>query len=123
MEIEGRIILIRDTQQVSDRFRKREFVIEDSAEPEHPQVIQFELAQDRCDLIDGYSVGQTVNVHFNIRGRKWSAPAGDKYFVSLNAWRLQKVDFAPAGIPDEPPPLDAAQEIPKDAGIDNNIPL
>ena len=117
MDITGKIILIGATQQVSDRFKKREFVIEVAENPQYPELIQFELKQDRVQLLDGYQAGQTVQVWFDIGGRKWAGPQGDKYFVSLNAWRLQSVEGTSNPIPDEPPPLTAAQEIPKDSDI------
>ena len=48
MQIEGELIEIFDTEQVSDRFRKREFVVEYATNPDYPQFIKFELVQDRC---------------------------------------------------------------------------
>mgnify|MGYP003329469098 CR=1 FL=1 len=48
MQIEGELIEIYDTEQVSERFRKREFVVEYTTNPDYPQFIKFELVQDRC---------------------------------------------------------------------------
>ena len=106
MDLTGKIIVIGDEKQISDRFKKRTFVIEAAENPEYPEQIEFELKQDRTGLIDGYSVGQTVKVFFNITGRKWESPQGDRYFIGLNAWRLSKVDQAASPIPDEPPPAE-----------------
>ena len=90
-DLKGTIKAIKDTQQVSDKFRKREFVVSDN-DAQYPQVIQFELTQDRCSAIDGYNVGDEVQVTFNIRGREWTSPQGEvKYFVSLNAWKIDRL--------------------------------
>ncbi|MEO1301067.1 MAG: DUF3127 domain-containing protein, partial [Bacteroidota bacterium] len=36
-----------------------------------------------------FQVGQNVEVHFNLKGRKWTSPAGEiRYFNTLQAWRL-----------------------------------
>ncbi len=89
MEIKGVIKKISETVQISDRFRKREFVLEYSSNPDYPQPIQLELVQDRCELLDEFKEGQEVEVHFDLRGREWTSPQGQvKYFNSLQAWRL-----------------------------------
>lgn len=89
MNIKGKIIEIFDTQQVTDKFQKREFVIEFAENPQYPEFIKFELTQDRCDLIDSFNKGDEIDVFFNIRGRKWTDPQGqEKYFNSLQAWRI-----------------------------------
>lgn len=51
-EINGKMILKEETQQISDRFKK-EFVIEVENErnSEWNDFIKFQLTQDRCDLL------------------------------------------------------------------------
>lgn len=90
MKITGRITEIKESQQVSESFKKRNFVIEYTENPQYPEYISFELIQDRCDLLDNFQVGQDVEVSFNLRGRKWVNPEGEtKYFNSLQAWRIE----------------------------------
>ena len=89
MEIKGIIKKISETVQISDRFRKREFVVEYSNNPDYPQPLQFAMVQDRCELLDSFQEGQEVEVHFDLRGREWTNPQGQvKYFNSLQAWKL-----------------------------------
>ena len=89
MEIKGIIKKISETVQISDRFRKREFVVEYANNPDYPQPLQFELVQARCELLDSFQEGQEVEVHFELRGREWTSPQGQvKYFNSLQAWKL-----------------------------------
>jgi len=89
MEIKGKIKKISETAQISERFRKREFVVEYGSNPDYPQLIQFEMVQDRCELLDPFEVGQYVEVFFDLRGREWTNPQGEvKYFNSLQAWKL-----------------------------------
>ncbi|TDG93068.1 DUF3127 domain-containing protein [Cardinium endosymbiont of Culicoides punctatus] len=91
MNITGKIFEINAPQQVSDSFRKRLFVIEHTENPQYPEYVSFELIQDKCDLLDEFSEGDEVTVHFNLRGRKWTNPEGVvKYFNSLQAWRLER---------------------------------
>ena len=75
--------------QISERFRKREFVVEYASNPDYPQPLQFEMVQDRCELLDSFEVGQEVEIFFDLRGREWTNPQGQvKYFNSLQAWKL-----------------------------------
>ena len=92
MKIIGKIADIKESQQVSDSFKKRTFVVEYIENPQYPYAehISFELIQDRCELLDTFQVGQEVEVSFNLKGRKWLSPEGDtKYFNSLQAWRIE----------------------------------
>ncbi|HEU4716645.1 MAG TPA: DUF3127 domain-containing protein [Bacteroidia bacterium] len=78
-------------QQVSERFRKRDFVITDNSS-QYPQVISFQLVQDRCSLIDPFNAGDEIRVFFNLRGREWKSPQGDtRYFNTLEAWKIEGV--------------------------------
>ena len=89
MEIKGRIKKISETVQISERFRKREFVVEYASNPDYPQPLQFEMVQDRCELLDSFQEGQQVEISFDLRGREWTNPQGQvKYFNSLQAWKL-----------------------------------
>lgn len=91
MNVKGKIVEKYDTQNVTDSFRKREFVIEYAENPQYPEFVKFELIQANCDQLDGFNVGQEVNISFNLKGRKWTDPKGEvKYFNSLQAWRLEK---------------------------------
>jgi len=110
LALEGQIIEIFEQQQITDTFTKREFVIE--TDDQYPQMVKFELVQSKCDLIDDHKKGESVKVHFNVRGRKWTSPKGDdKYFVSLNAWRIEGQSAAtesnvPPPTEDDVPPVD-----------------
>ncbi len=102
-ELKGLLKVKNETQQVSDKFKKREFVITDNSS-QYPQQILFQLTQDRCGLLDGFNEGEELKVNFNIRGREWTSPSGDvKYFVSLDVWRIEKEATAP--IANTPPPV------------------
>lgn len=89
MELTGKLKVIGDAQQVSDKFKKREFVLTDDSS-EYPQHISFVLTQDKCGLLDNSKVGDKMTVHFNLRGREWNSPKGEtKYFNTLEVWRIQ----------------------------------
>jgi len=103
IEISGKLHVIGEAQQVTERFRKREFVLELSENSRFPQFVLFQLTGDRCERIDEFGVGDEVRVEFSLRGREWTSPRGEvKYFNSLDVWNIE-----PAGGDqsrgDEPP--------------------
>ncbi|PWI29758.1 hypothetical protein DI383_08340 [Flavobacteriaceae bacterium LYZ1037] len=89
MEITGKIKVLFDTQTIGDKgFRKREVVV--STQEQYPQHILVEFIQDKCDLLDGYVVGQEVKIDLNLRGREWINPEGvAKYFNAIQGWRIE----------------------------------
>lgn len=84
-EIEGKLHRKFDIESKTSSFQAREFVIE-IADGNYSQLIKFQLVQDRCALLDNYQEGETIKVHFDLRGREWQG----KYFTNLNAWKVEK---------------------------------
>lgn len=94
-EINGRLAERFETQKVSDRFQKREFVLEIKSTSntgyEFVDLIKFQATQDRCSMLDQFSIDDEVKVSFNLRGRKWEKDGQVSYFTNLEAWRVEKV--------------------------------
>jgi len=93
--LKGELKVIGDVQQISDSFKKREFVVVDSSS-KYEQTISLQAVQDRTELLDKLKVGDNVEVTFFLRGREWTNPKGGevKYFNSLDAWKIEKLDQA-----------------------------
>jgi hypothetical protein len=88
--LKGELKVISPTQQVSDSFKKREFVVVD-ASGQYAQTSQFQAVQDRCELLDRFKVGDSVEVTFFLRGREWTNPKDGqvRFFNSLDAWKVE----------------------------------
>jgi len=83
-----------DEQVVSEKFKKRDFVVTDNSS-QYPQHVSFQLTQDRNSLIEPFQVGQEVKVSFNLRGREWNSPQGEvKYFNTIEAWKVENAGVA-----------------------------
>lgn len=94
-EIVGKLHKKFDTENKTASFQAREFVIE-ADDGRYPQMVKFQLVQDKCDEIDKFNEGDNIRVHFNLRGREWQG----KYFTNLNAWRIELgTAAAPAAAP------------------------
>lgn len=88
LSIKGTIKKIYPTQQISDTFKKREFIL--LTDDKYPQTIKFELTQEKTELLDDIKKQITATVYFNVRGRDWTNKENKTvYFVSLNAWKIE----------------------------------
>ncbi len=120
-EIEGKIHLINDVQTFNSGFTKREFVVE-VEDGKFPQQIKFEAVKDKTSLTDGLQVGDPVKVFFDIRGNEYNG----RYFVNLNAWKLEKAGSGGGGgggLPSAPfddGPPSHLSEPPADFGNDDD---
>ncbi len=121
LKAEGTLHVINETQQISARFQKREFVVKLADNPRYPQLVQFQLTGDRCANLDGFNVGDEVDIEFSLRGREWTSPKGDvKYFNSLDVWTIERVGAAagasagPGGGDDIPLPPEPDEEFTDD---------
>lgn len=105
--IKGTVKVIKDTEKISEKFQKREFVLETKS-GQYDQTIMFQLTQDSVDLIDQYKVGDQITAHFDLRGREWKSPKDGvvKYFNTLSVWKIEGA-AAPAAPADMPPPPSA----------------
>ena len=99
LKVTGKLIVKGDTQQVSDKFRKREFVIE-ITENGYTNYAKFQLTQTKCELLDRHNEGDTVEVSFNIKGNKWEKDGRVNFITNLEAWKVWGVSqeqSAPSG--------------------------
>jgi len=65
------------------------------------------FVQDKCDLLNGFAVGEAVKIDINLRGREWVNPQGETvYFNTIQGWRIGKLQ---AEAPQQAPPMPAAQ--------------
>ncbi|MCX6329474.1 MAG: DUF3127 domain-containing protein [Bacteroidia bacterium] len=93
-EITGKIIDILPVNQVSDKFRKREFIVEkkeSGGAAVFVDYIKFQLIQDKCDLINESFLNEEVKIWFNLKGNKWERDGKINYFTNLDAWKIEKI--------------------------------
>jgi hypothetical protein len=89
MDIKGKVHEVGEVITVSEKFKKREIVVEYAENPTYPEFIKMEAIQDKVNLFDQVKVGDQVEVFFNLRGRPWTDKNGKtQYFNTLSVWRL-----------------------------------
>jgi len=112
-ELTGTIKIFMEEMTFPSGFSKRDFVIT-TPDDKYPQDIVFSCLKDKAAMLNSLSVGQEVTVSFDIGGREWN----DKYFVNLNAWRIQPANAQAGGASEEMPPLaEMDEQFPGDDNI------
>lgn len=87
-KIDGVLYAIGDKNQVTENYAKREFIVETLEQ--YPQHLKIQFANDKCDLLNMYKIGDTVSVDVNLRGRLFVDKNGQtQCFNSLEAWKME----------------------------------
>ncbi len=115
-DVTGKLIAKFDTVQRTETFRTREFVIETTEDIGGRIInnyIKFQSVQDRTQLVDRFNVGDSIKVHFNIKGTRWEKNGQVNYITNLDAWRIEQVsmqqDASPAASSSSAAPQPSAQ--------------
>ena len=122
-EITGKVIDIAPVNQVSDKFKKREFVIEKKetgGSAVFVDYIKFQLIQDKCDLINESFMNEEIKIWFNLKGNKWERDGKINYFTNLDAWKIEKLSAqnreqnssSKPSFEDSPPEIDDLSDLP-----------
>lgn len=107
LKINGKVKVLMDAQTFDSGFTKREFVI--TTQEQYPQDVKLECTQQRVSLLDSLKEGDNVDVSFNIRGNEYNG----RYFVNLQAWKIEAAGSAPVPAPQPVTPdtaLDSAED-------------
>jgi hypothetical protein len=93
-KLSGKLIFVGDPQQVTEKFRKREFVIETSEEVAgsvYTNYVKFQLVNNKCDLLNDIlktPIGSNVDVDFTCKGSRYEKDGKTNYITNLDAWRI-----------------------------------
>ncbi|MEM9920864.1 MAG: DUF3127 domain-containing protein [Bacteroidota bacterium] len=105
-DVEGKLYKKFDTNQVTDTFRKREFVLE-MEDGAYTQLIKFQLTQNNCEKLDPFNEGDQLKVTFSLRGREYKRDNNVSYFTNLDAWRIEAANASATGTPSAAPEFDS----------------
>lgn len=98
MEIKGQVYKVGETQQVTDKFKKREVMIVIEPSSQYPQHIKVQFSQDKCDLADSLRAGQEVTFQINLRGKLYTDKNGNENCITnLEVWKVEQ-EIAPVGV-------------------------
>lgn len=95
LNISGILHLVYDTVNVSDTFKKREFVVridKDVNGTTYSEYAKFQAVQTKCESLDNLPIGSIVEVKFNLSGKPWEKDGKTSYFTNLTAWSIKVTD-------------------------------
>ena len=105
MEVQGKIIVLNDTESIGTKeFKKRLVVVQ--TDEQYPQTIPVEFTQDKTSLLNNFSIGDFVKIGINLRGAEWKG----RYFANINGWKIDKADSS----------LTAQQQMPDREAVQTN---
>lgn len=82
-EITGKLVHVFTEETISEKMRKREFVI--NVPGKYSKDVCFQLLNDRTSLIDQFKVGDEINVSYELSSREYQG----KYYTQANAWKIK----------------------------------
>jgi hypothetical protein len=106
-DLTGKIVAKFDTIQRSATFKTREFVVETNEDINGRTItnfVKFQTVQDRTAILDRFNIGDTVKVHFNIKGSRWEKNGQTNYITNLDAWRIEQLSMSQGGHSVDAPP-------------------
>lgn len=88
MEITVEVKKVKHTEQVTEKFKKREVIVTDNSNPSYPQVLSLKVTQDKCDKVDNIKSGDTIKASINLRGREYTDKNGkEMVFNTIEMWK------------------------------------
>lgn len=113
MELNGKIIVLNDTETIGAKdFKKRLVVIQ--TDEQYPQTIPVEFTQDKTSVLNFYKVNDLVKIGINIRGSEWKG----RYFANIQGWKIDKLDSTSLTAQQQMPDREAVRQEP----INNALP-
>ena len=123
-DLTGKLVAKFDTVQRSATFKTREFVIETNEDINGRTItnfVKFQSVHDRTTIIDRFNIGDTLKIHFNIRGSKWEKNGQTNYITNLDAWRIESIALGGGTSIDTPPAFTPDPE--NQQGVSDDLPF
>ena len=118
--ITGTVHEIGDVQDFGPTFSKCQVVIK--TDSQYDPFIPIEFVNDKINLVQNLSEGETVTVHYDLRGRYWEK--GNRYFLTAQAWKVDGPENDREGVQNraqavtEPETVEDAE-----SGVQDDIPF
>lgn len=93
-DLEGTLHEVKPTQQITDKFKKREFIVECS-NGNYTEFIKCELTGEQTAKLDGAKIGNHVIAQCSIKGRYYNKKDGTQgHANNIICYNVQHVNKA-----------------------------
>ena len=82
--ISGKLKVKYDEVQLTEKFKKREFVIQlpTTGYNGSNEYMKFSLIMDSCSMIDSFSEGESITVSYEVKAREWVNPENETVYIN-----------------------------------------
>lgn len=94
--LKGKVLGIFPKQQITDKFSKREFILEVN-DGKYSQEIKIQTTNVNMDKLKGIKKNDEVEAKCSLRGRPHGEGKEKRWFVNVEAWDIQKIE-EPSGL-------------------------
>lgn len=92
MEVVGTIYSIGKIQEVTDKFKKQEIILQ-TMNGEYTQHIKIQFTQKRIDLLKAFAPGSEVVCSINLTGKLYKNKEGkEDCFTSVDCWKINEIN-------------------------------
>lgn len=104
MQITGKLIQSTAVEQVTEKFKKCNIIIQTDFTTQYPQEISLEVHNDNIAKLKdaGAKAGDIVTCDINLRGRRYEKEGKVSWFNTLVMWKMTKTQ----DVADVPQPVD-----------------
>jgi hypothetical protein len=83
-KINGILKVKYDEVQLTEKFKKREFVIQLASTSYNgsSEYLKFSLIMDSCSMIDSFSEGDSITVSYEVKAREWINPENETVYIN-----------------------------------------
>jgi len=122
LEITGRLMRVLEVRTgigKNGEWKNQDFILE--LPGQYPRSVCISLWGDKIEALKNFNIGDNIKTYIDIESREWN----EKWFTSVKAWQLEKVETtaafsAPTNIlPDAPPPTSSADIPPAEGEMDD----
>lgn len=120
-KISGIIECVFPVQQITDKFRKKEFVLKVKREGINEMeydYLRFQLIGEKIQFADDIVNGDRAEVHFIITGKPFEKNGETRYFNNLDCVFILKNSFKTE---EEPPPKNKSVIYPNDINMSDQM--
>lgn len=103
---------IHEVEKKSETFSVQRFSVKEN-EGQYPQVYEVQCTGKTLGVLNGYKVGDKVNIEANLNGREYQKKDGTSgVFMTLGVWKIEKVSEGQAPQPQPQPSKSFLEEPP-----------
>lgn len=100
-KIVGRIYKVSETVQITDKFKKRDIIIDHTTSNQKGTFVEYikmQAVQEKCGDYNSFEKGDMVEIEFRLTGRKMGEKPDEKVYTNVDAVSVRLINKAQTGV-------------------------